>query len=624
MDSLNRTNNEYRATPARQPHVSAEARTVSNRSEAAAASRQVPPSNSGSLPGEAGNGTGTTAEPTIERALTASGLPLTERNRTLVKELLHHKLPIDRQTLQMFARLAAANRSASLSTLVLMYKNQIPITPSNIRQFEAYQNGSHQLLKDIQDLTKNITELLKSLLTAREGEAPAGAEGLGSPMPEGTVLPKDMGAMEAQGGPAPDGAVGQSNLGSEGLAGQNTIASNDVAGQNNLYTNAVAGQYIDGSTGQSGMVSNGTAGLSSDALTAHTLPLQGDGETPTGPHSTATSTAAADAGSGIISHAEPGRAALTGETGRTLADGSLTQGTFGSVETTGVHHSEAAQVGDLNLTADLAGGQAATEGNLQLSDLLPWLTETLAGPDMARSFEGVPSSAGIKENDFLKKLAAFLQDRSLPELSPDFLNHLERLLKNRWTLTPEDLSRKESLKELYKKLEDDLNRLDGLLKVHRETESILQSKEPVKNLQDNLQFMKALNQLFSYIQLPVRFQDREVHGEFYVFNKKNALQGKKDIVSVLLHLNMMELGAMNIHMKLQQNRIQATFAVEKPEAGSIIDEHLPELVAALSRKGYQLQARVEQQEQPKELLKELLKQDSAGLSVQTFSFDTRV
>ncbi len=104
------------------------------------------------------------SDATILKALSASGLPYNERNRTLVEELLKHTMPVDKQTLQSLVRLSNTNREAAPLTLVLMYKNNLPMTPANIRQFEAYQNGTGRLLTDIQHITKGVSELISTAL----------------------------------------------------------------------------------------------------------------------------------------------------------------------------------------------------------------------------------------------------------------------------------------------------------------------------------------------------------------------------------------------------------------------------------------------------------------------------
>ena len=609
MDILNSTNYEYRAN-INQTQVPSEVKTAQTKpGPTGQASLQALPADRNASSEGTGETALSTADQTIAKALAASGLPMSDKNRTLVRELLHHKLPVDKQTLQMFAKLIAANRAASPLTLVLMYKNQIPITPANLNQFEAYQNGNHQLLKAIQSLAKNIVELIETLQKSQEPGVSAGPESLRNSLmaeaslTDGSAMP---GTAEQNGTVSAHGASSLQNFHNPLEAFTSARADgnlphnvNDIGGSYPTGTDGLPSGLtkLDGLTGSVVSINDPEVAapiIETDGRVAGSQPLSGD--------------------IAQVVHTESGTQTPVVLPAADHKSGSL---------------AESASLGNMKAAQELPLGAVPTQGDtssgIRTADLLHWLSETLAASPDQEASKDINSFPKLitGEEGLPKSTVQIPAEGTLPELSPEILSNLEGLLRQKWTLTPEQLSDTNSLKELYKKLENDLNKLDGLIKFCRESEEILQSREPVRNLQDNLQFMKALNQLFSYVQLPLRIKDREVHGEFYVFNKKNALQSKKDILSVLLHLDMTELGAMNIHMKLQRNQIQATFAVENPEAGSIINGHLPELIDALSRKGYHLQARVEKQEHPQELIKDLLEQDPSGASVQTFSFDIR-
>ena len=57
-------------------------------------------------------------------------------------------------------------------------------------------------------------------------------------------------------------------------------------------------------------------------------------------------------------------------------------------------------------------------------------------------------------------------------------------------------------------------------------------------MQDNLQFMNTLNQIFPYVQLPLKLTEQLTHGELYVYTKKKDLSAQNKEVSILLHLDM--------------------------------------------------------------------------------------
>ena len=73
------------------------------------------------------------------KALYASGLTPSDRNLSIVQELLNYQMPVDKNTILNLIKLTSTYPDVNLTTLVLMYKNKLPINISNIAQFEAYQ-----------------------------------------------------------------------------------------------------------------------------------------------------------------------------------------------------------------------------------------------------------------------------------------------------------------------------------------------------------------------------------------------------------------------------------------------------------------------------------------------------
>ncbi len=95
----------------------------------------------------------------VLKALTASGISLTERNKEITAELLLHRMPVDKQTLQTLIKAAVMNKEASPADLVLLHKNNIPLTSANIKLLQAYQSGSGQLLTDLKSLIQSIAKM---------------------------------------------------------------------------------------------------------------------------------------------------------------------------------------------------------------------------------------------------------------------------------------------------------------------------------------------------------------------------------------------------------------------------------------------------------------------------------
>ena len=96
------------------------------------------------------------------KALFASGLAVSERNLAIVKELLNYQMPVDKKTILKMIKLTGSYPDTEIKNLVLMLKKQLPITPNNIAQFEAYQMGRHQIITELNKLINNISLTLNN------------------------------------------------------------------------------------------------------------------------------------------------------------------------------------------------------------------------------------------------------------------------------------------------------------------------------------------------------------------------------------------------------------------------------------------------------------------------------
>lgn len=454
---------------------------------------------------------------TIQKALIASGLPMTERNKEIVLELLKNQLPIDKTTLQTLAKALIKNQEASPQTLVMMQKHHIPITTSSIRQFEAYKSGNHSLLNEMKVITMKISELL----TQKTSE--------------------------------------QTNLVQSKNSTILAMPSNDIP--------QGTWEHVDQQ-----QPPNITSNQWKETILNDVLQTLKETDLKT----------------------------VLGKEELTLLSRNLEVKIKENPELTTVQQTEMVKT--------------IQNGTIPFAQVKHLIDQHYPANPMDNLQLPTNALSSVKEQDIVI-------NQIFKTIEETYFNLIEETVRRKWMLHPEELAKKEPLTEYYQNLHGDLAKLSSLMKPENEPLNIL--KEPVKNMQDNLQFMKTLNEIVSYVQLPLLLSNRETHGDLYVFNKKNALRNKKDILNVLIHLDMTELGPLNLHMKLEQERIQATFYLENEVSGKLISEHLPDLSSALSKKGYQFQARVEKNNHKTDFIEDILEHDSPNSSVQRYSFDIR-
>ena len=189
-------------------------------------------------------------------------------------------------------------------------------------------------------------------------------------------------------------------------------------------------------------------------------------------------------------------------------------------------------------------------------------------------------------------------------------------------LKPEDISEPEKVKKYYEDLNDTLAKLEQLsMKISEHTKE--SATETPKQMRSNLSFMEAVNNVFPYIQLPLKFKEHPTHGELYVYEKKRALK-PTDSFSALLHLELEALGTTDIFITLTGQHVSTKFFMTDKESGELVRTELPTLTKALAQKGYTLQSEVSirepiEEEQTPTLLEQFLEEHSpSGLNRYTF------
>ncbi len=494
------------------------------------------------------------SEATIQKALTASGLPMNDRNRAIVEELLKHTLPVDKQTLQTLIRLSHTNREASPLTLVLMYKNNIPMTQENIRQFEAYQNGTSHLLNDIQLVTKELAKLFQTEVQPLHSDAL-------------TDQPTKVNPAYHQ-----------------ALTINNEIL--DILQSNRSFSDRLPGSVADNLSSLIAQVKQGNMTLEETVklMKANYPDLE------------------------------------------QLLSTELSQ-----IVPTLNNKEQTASIPDIltNLIKQLTppNNEIRPLPDLINSKDLASLTNLLRSmPSLSQLADQVVEGS-ITTGELFHKLQEILpqmepSDVNLLLTSPQYRTLLEIAFHDKWTITPEKLADKAALRELYENLREDMEQLSALSKLVTSSNEEPRLQEPTKNLQDNLRFMQNLNEMFTYLQLPLQMRNQDVHSELYVFTRKKALQSKEDL-SVLLHLDMTNLGSMNIHIRMNHNNVLAKFYMDNSESKNLISEFMPSLSEALGKKGYHLQSEVVASYEKIDFSKDFIEDNSVEGELKRYTFDIR-
>ena len=205
-------------------------------------------------------------------------------------------------------------------------------------------------------------------------------------------------------------------------------------------------------------------------------------------------------------------------------------------------------------------------------------------------------------------------------------NLLESTVKTQWSLTPETLPKEGEVGKVYEKIVKSLHTLNETLLQNGAQNTALQ--ESITNLSENIDFMNQLNQMYTYVQLPLKMQNGEKNGELYVFTNKRSLAEKDGEVSALLHLTMEHLGPLDVYVKMNQGKVSTEFTVEKEETLLFLEKNMSILTDRLQKRGYDISCKMKVKDEvgePENPVERLLteKQNGVVSAHAQYAFDVR-
>lgn len=175
--------------------------------------------------------------------------------------------------------------------------------------------------------------------------------------------------------------------------------------------------------------------------------------------------------------------------------------------------------------------------------------------------------------------------------SPGYEKLVKNEIMNELLMKPEEVADKEKIQEYFKRVVRDTAKAAEVLNATGRGETTLAANN--QSLHDNVDFMNQMNQVFTYMQMPLKMASEAQHGDLYIYTNKKKLQSGDGNVSALLHLDMTHLGTMDIHVSMNPEGVVNThFILQRDDLLDFIAEHLPELDDKINARGYHMHSDV--------------------------------
>lgn len=545
--------------------------------------------------------------PILLNALTAAGVPATERNITMVDSMMKEQMSISRQSILDMGRVVGSNPNVNVNTAVLMTKIGLPVSAEMASQFENYMVDQHAIVDEMDLAMNQLGRLL--------GDADSGEEQSFELYGKVLDILNGEGETPAQ---TTDG-LQQNDTGTMVNAGKNIEMEAAVQqSKDGAAAEGVQKQVQQQNTKD--LISMGAAGQEQSAGVAeNTENIVGEQTAGNAAQSMQTGIDAADV--------------LKNTQADTAADFKNVQGQTDTLE-------QILDQNGLDHLKRLLQNIPTLTGNTDLFEVQEEedvFVDTMSGDDagkkafeLAQAEPEVTLKQSMTAEDFLNTLRDALKQNQeygfagMTKLfgSKEFAAILKNRAEKQWLLEPEQLREASKVSDLYERLDHQMKQMENVMKAAGVTQnSFVQTAADIRS---NVEFMNQINQVYTYVQLPLKLSGQNASGDLYVYTNKKKLNDPEAELTAFLHLDLDNLGSTDVSIRMKDKNVKTNFYIADDASYDLIEKHLPVLEKRLAQKGYRCSITMSKEEKKVEFVEDFLQRDmpQAG-TLHRYSFDVR-
>lgn len=545
--------------------------------------------------------------PILLNALTAAGVPATERNITMVDSMMKEQMSISRQSILDMGRVVGSNPNVNVNTAVLMTKIGLPVSAEMASQFENYMVDQHAIVDEMDLAMNQLGRLL--------GDADLGEEQSFELYGKVLDILNGEGETPAQ---TTDG-LQQNDTGTMVNAGKNIEMEAAVQqSKDGAAAEGVQKQVQQQNTKD--LISMGAAGQEQSAGVAENT-------------------------ENIVGEQTAGNAAQSMQTGIDVADvlkntQADTAADFKNVQGQTDTLEQILDQNGLDHLKRLLQNIPTLTGNTDLFEVQEEedvFVDTMSGDDagkkafeLAQAEPEVTLKQSMTAEDFLNTLRDALKQNQeygfagMTKLfgSKEFAAILKNRAEKQWLLEPEQLREASKVSDLYERLDHQMKQMENVMKAAGVTQnSFVQTAADIRS---NIEFMNQINQVYTYVQLPLKLSGQNASGDLYVYTNKKNLNDPEAELTAFLHLDLENLGSTDVSIRMKDKNVKTNFYIADDASYDLIEKHLPVLEKRLAQKGYRCSITMSKEEKKVEFVEDFLQRDmpQAG-TLHRYSFDVR-
>ena len=522
----------------------------------------------------------------VTNALSSAGLPVTDNYSRMVSAMMDENMPINKQAIHDMSKQINSFKDANPETVVRLTKLGLSVNELTINQFENYKGLERQIIGNVDTIADRFAKMISDSLSQAVKDNNI------------TDISSKINASLAE---TAEGNVKNKNLLStflDSITGQNKDSMQLKADLALVDNEALTGEKIKADIFDTTKAilelinpKDSSDTVISNEMKAFVAELSNEMKTFAAEFSKEVE---------VVLNENSGETNSDGNVTKALGRESILNELNKEILNNQENKSDVIKFFNVNTDKEITG-----ESVLKLStDLLNILNK----------------DKNIFPDDVKTKLLKLLSSEEFSGLVKDNLSK-QMLLK------PEEAATSKNIEDLYSKI---INNTDKALSVLESLNSKnAEIAEAANNIKENVQFMNELNHAVTYVQLPLLMNNKSAHGDLYVYTNKRSLKNNDGNISALLHLDMDNLGPMDIYVSLvNKTKLSTHFYLQDDETIDFIEKHIDYLNKRLSDKGYDLSMNVSVKNKPKEatdITEEFFKDDpkTQGSVAVKVSFDVR-
>ncbi len=238
-------------------------------------------------------------------------------------------------------------------------------------------------------------------------------------------------------------------------------------------------------------------------------------------------------------------------------------------------------------------------------------------------------------NEQVRVLLPDLQENNISLYSEDssvvgILNDIKSMLEN--TPANADTLRHLFSGEAFKLMLKEALEQQWMIKPGANMEIILKTSGVVNpkaealadNIRGNIEFMNQINEAYTYVQVPLKMNEKNASGQLYVYTNKKSMSNPDKELSAFLHLDLEHLGGTDVSIKMLHRKVTTNFYLDSDESYALVKQFLPVLEKRLQDKGYNCELNVNSGSKQMNFVAGFLKKDLPPTGqVHRYSFDIR-